>query len=217
MDAAAAAVAAAAGADAIGFVFARSRRQVTAAQARQIAAELPPFITKVGVFVDDDPGRIREIAEAVPLDALQLHGSEPPAFAASFRLPVIKAFRVRDAASLQAMGDYQVAAVLLDSYDPELAGGSGKAFNWALAAGVRAPAPVVLSGGLTPENVTRALDTVHPFAVDVSSGVETDGRKDPAKIRDFIARVRAWDIEDRSRAPRSMPGAPSSRAERRGP
>lgn len=193
MDAAAAVVAAAAGADAIGFVFAPSRRQVTVAQARQIAAELPPFVTKVGVFVDEDRGRILEIADACRLDMLQLHGAESPEFAGALRLPVIKAFRVRDAGSLPALQEYRVAALLLDSYDPELAGGTGRAFNWDLVAGLRAPAPVILSGGLTVDNITRALEVVRPYAVDVSSGVETKGRKDLRKIREFIARVREWD------------------------
>lgn len=208
MDAAAALVAAAAGVDAIGLVFAPSRRQVTVAQAREIAAALPPFVTKVGVFVDEDRGRILETADACRLDMLQMHGTESPEFCAAFRLPVIKAFRVRDAGSLQAMRGYRVAAFLLDSYDPELAGGTGKAFNWELAASVDAPGPLVLSGGLTPQNVTRALEIVRPYGVDVSSGVETDGRKDRRKIRALIARVREWDAMSASRAPSS------SRAER---
>lgn len=205
MDAAAAVVAAAAGADAIGFVFAPSRRQVTVAQARQIAAELPPFVTKVGVFVDEDRARILEIAGACRLEMLQLHGTESPEFAAALPLPVLKAVRMRDAGSLRVLGDYRVAAFLLDSYDPELAGGTGRAFNWELAAGLRAPAPVILSGGLTVENVARALDVVRPYGVDVSSGVESDGRKDPGKIRAFIGRVRAWDMATSSRAERSDP------------
>lgn len=205
MDAAAAVVAAAAGADAIGFVFAPSRRQVTVAQARQIAAALPPFVTKVGVFVDEDRARILEIAGACRLEMLQLHGTESPEFAAALPLPVLKAVRMRDAGSLRVLGDYRVAAFLLDSYDPELAGGTGRAFNWELAAGLRAPAPVILSGGLTVENVARALDVVRPYGVDVSSGVESDGRKDPGKIRAFIGRVRAWDMATSSRAERSDP------------
>lgn len=192
MDAAAAVVAAAAGADAIGLVFAPSRRQVTVNQARRIAAELPPFVTKVGVFVDEDRTRVLEIADACGLDMLQLHGLEPPEYCAAFRIPIIKAIRVRDARSLEAMRKYRVAAFLLDSYDPDLAGGAGIAFKWDLASGVRASAPVILSGGLTTENVGDALETVQPYAVDVSSGVETNGRKDHGKIRAFIERVRDW-------------------------
>jgi len=192
MDAATAVVAASAGADAIGLVFAPSRRQVTVEQARRIAAELPPFVTKVGVFVDEDRTRVLEIADACGLDMLQLHGLEPPEYCAAFRIPIIKAIRVRDARSLEAMRKYRVAAFLLDSYDPDLAGGAGIAFKWDLASGVRASAPVILSGGLTTENVGDALETVQPYAVDVSSGVETNGRKDHGKLRAFIGRVRDW-------------------------
>jgi len=192
-DPAAAVVAAEAGAHAIGMVFAPSRRQVTPAQAREIAAALPPFVAKVGVFVDEERARILELVDACRLDMVQLHGRESPGFCAAFRLPVLKAIRVRDAASLDGLRDYRVAAFLLDSHDPDLAGGTGKPFPWALAAGLRAPAPVVLSGGLTPENVQQALEAVRPFGVDVSSGVETGGRKDPRKIRAFIARVREWE------------------------
>jgi len=192
MDAAAAVVAAAAGTDAIGLVFAPSRRQVTVEQARRIAFALPPFVTKVGVFVDDDPARVREIADAVHLDAVQLHGVESPEYAAALGLPVIKAIRMRDRSSVEAMRGYRVFAFLLDSFEPDLAGGTGKAFNWDLAAGLQASAPLILAGGLTAENVQPALQAVRPYGVDVSSGVETDGRKDHGKIREFIARVRSW-------------------------
>jgi phosphoribosylanthranilate isomerase len=192
MDAAAAVVAAAAGTDAIGLVFAPSRRQVTVSQARQIVAALPPFVTKVGVFVDDDPAHVREIADAVHLDAVQLHGVESPEYAAALGLPVVKAIRMRDRTSVEAMRGYRVSAFLLDSFESDLAGGTGKAFNWDLAAGLRASAPLILAGGLTAENVQPALQAVRPYAVDVSSGVETDGRKDHGKIREFIGRVRSW-------------------------
>ena len=192
MDAAAAVVAAAAGTDAIGLVFAPSRRQVTVEQARRIAAALPPFVAKVGVFLDDDLSRIREIADAVHLDAVQLHGSESPEYAAALAFPVVKAIRMRDRSSVEAMRAYRVSAFLLDSFEPDLAGGTGKAFNWELAARLQASAPLILAGGLTTENVQAALHIVRPYGVDVSSGVETDGRKDHGKIREFIARVRSW-------------------------
>lgn len=198
MDPAAAVAAAAAGADAIGLVFAPSRRQVTVDQARRIAAELPPFVTKVGVFADEDPARVLETALASGLDMVQLHGGETPEYCAALRMPVIKAIRVRDARSLEAMRTYRVAAFLLDSYDPDLAGGTGTAFKWDLARGLRAAAPVILSGGLTPGNVWDALATVQPYAVDVSSGVETDGRKDHEKIRAFVGRVREWSAKNSS-------------------
>ncbi|MDQ7842769.1 MAG: phosphoribosylanthranilate isomerase [Armatimonadota bacterium] len=192
-SASAAVAAAEAGADAIGLVFAPGRRQVTVDQARAIVAALPPFVTRVGVFVDEDPARIREVAASVPLDLVQLHGSESPRYCAALGLPVIKAVRMRDRTSGAALGEYRVAGFLLDSFEPNLAGGTGKPFPWALAAGLRAPAPLILAGGLTAENVGEALEIVRPYGVDVSSGVETDGRKDPAKIREFIRRVRLWD------------------------
>lgn len=192
MNAATAEVAAAAGADAIGFVFAPGRRHVTVNAAREIASALPPFVTKVGVFVDEDAARVQDIADEVRLDAVQLHGSESPEYCAGLRVPIIKAIRMRDEGSLAAMVRYRVMGLLLDSYDPDLAGGTGRPFNWQLVAGVRVPAPLILSGGLNAENVREALQIVQPYGVDVSSGVETDGRKDPAKIRTFIARVREW-------------------------
>lgn len=191
MDAAAAVVAADAGADAIGFVFAPSRRRVTVEQAQAIAAAIPPFVTKVGVFVDEDPRRVRQIADAVRLDAVQLHGAETPEYAAALGLPVIKAVRMRDAGAADAMRAYRIAAFLLDSFEPDVAGGTGTPFDWTLAAGLAAPAPIVLAGGLTAANVREAIDVVRPFGVDVSSGVETGGRKDAGKIREFIARVRS--------------------------
>lgn len=187
-------VAAEAGADAIGLVFAPSRRRVTVEQAREIVDALPPFVTKVGLFVDEDPARIEEVADACRLDVVQLHGSESPGFCAALGRTVIKAIRVKDAASLPVMDGYRVAGFLLDSYHPEVAGGTGRTFDWDLAEQVSGRYRVILSGGLTPANVTEAIEKVRPHGVDVSSGVETDGRKDPAKIREFVMRVREWSL-----------------------
>lgn len=195
-DSATAVVAAEAGADAIGLIFAPSRRRVTAAQAREIAAALPPFVTKVGVFVDEERGRIEESIAACGLGAVQLHGAEPPEFCAGFRVPVVKAIRVKDASSLQQMTAYQVDAFLLDTFDASALGGTGRTFDWTLAIQAARTHRTILSGGMTPVNVVEALTRVVPYGVDVSSGVETDGRKDHAKIRDFIRRVREWDVEN---------------------
>jgi len=192
-DSATAVVAAEAGADAIGLIFAPSRRRVTAAQAREIAAALPPFVTKVGVFVDEERGRIEESIAACGLGAVQLHGAEPPEFCAGFRVPVVKAIRVKDASSLEQMTAYQVDAFLLDTFDASALGGTGRTFDWTLAIQAARTHRTILSGGMTPVNVVEALTRVVPYGVDVSSGVETDGRKDHAKIRDFIRRVREWD------------------------
>lgn len=156
---------------------------------------LPPFVTKVGVFVDDDPARIREIVDAVRLDAVQLHGSEPPEYVSALLLPVIKAIRVKDASSLHVLRDYRVRAFLLDTYDASALGGTGATFDWTLAARAAQTHRVILSGGLTPGNVADALTRVRPYGVDVSSGVETNGRKDHGKIRAFIRRVREWDFQ----------------------
>jgi phosphoribosylanthranilate isomerase len=193
MDEAAALAAAGAGADAIGMIFAPSRRRVTAAQAGRITAALPPFVAKVGVFVDETRERIAEIVEAAGLDTIQLHGDEQPKVARSFSLPVLKTIRVRDAGSLRQLDDYQVAAFLLDTYDPDLAGGTGRVFDWSLAASAAARHRIILSGGLRPDNVDQALDQVRPYGVDVSSGVETAGVKDHGKIGEFVRRVREWE------------------------
>ena len=195
-DSATAGVAAEAGADAIGLIFAPSRRRVTAAQAREIAAALPPFVTKVGVFLDEERGRIEELIAACGLGAVQLHGAEPPEFCAGFRVPVVKAIRVKDASSLEQMTAYQVDAFLLDTFDASALGGTGRTFDWTLAIQAARTHRTILSGGMTPVNVVEALTRVVPYGVDVSSGVETDGRKDHAKIRDFIRRVREWDVEN---------------------
>ncbi len=187
--------AAEAGADAIGLVFAPSRRRVMPERAAEIAAALPPFVTKVGVFVDEERERIEELIGACRLDAVQLHGSEPAESCALFRIPVIKAIRVKDAGSLTLMSGYRVGAFLLDTYDASALGGTGRTFDWSLAARAAQTHRIILSGGLTLEHVAGALTRVHPYGVDVSSGVESDGRKDHTKIREFVRRVREWDSE----------------------
>lgn len=193
-DVSSALVASESGADAIGLIFAPSRRQVTPQRAREIAAALPPFVSKVGVFVDEDHHRIEDLASACSLQAVQLHGAESPEFCEGFGVPVIKAIRVKDASSLEGLSNYRVGAFLLDTYDASALGGTGKAFDWSLAARAAHTHRVILSGGLTPENVMSALTRVHPYGVDVSSGVETDGTKDLGKIRAFIRGVREWEF-----------------------
>lgn len=201
-----AAVAVAAGADALGFVFAESKRKVTPETAREIILGLPPFITTVGVFVDAPQEFVREVAEFCRLDAVQLHGLESPEYCMQIGLKVIKAFGVRQKGvsidgtvegalfsekDLELINAYRsVSAVLLDTSVPGLAGGTGKTFDWGPLCGKRFKVPLILAGGLTPENVTEAVRTVYPYAVDVSSGVETNGRKDAAKIRAFICRAK---------------------------
>jgi phosphoribosylanthranilate isomerase len=178
-----------AGAHALGFVFARSPRQVTPDQAAEIIAGLPPFVQTVGVVVDQD---VEEILCRCPLDAVQFHGEEPPAvLAATQGVRRIKAFRVAGAQDLEQMTAYiQVAeAFLLDARVEGLAGGTGQAFPWHLAREARRfGRPIILAGGLKPENVQSAIEEGCPDAVDVSSMVEAaPGKKDPLRIRQFVA------------------------------
>lgn len=180
--------AAACGADALGLVFyAKSPRCVTPAQARAIGAALPPFVVRVGLFVNEVPERIAAIATECGLDAVQLHGDEPPAACNLAPLRVVKVLRVRDEASLVGHEQYDVSALLLDTWVADSFGGTGTSFNWALAAAIARQRPVILAGGLTPDNVAAAIRQVRPYGVDVSSGVESaPGRKDPAKVARFI-------------------------------
>jgi len=180
--------AAACGADALGLVFyAKSPRAVSPEQARRIVAALPPFVTTVGLFVNEEPNRIREIIDYCGLDVIQLHGDETPAQCLYPPRRVLKALRVKGEASLVGVENYQVSALLLDAWHPGSYGGTGCLGDWELAAQVAAKRPVVLAGGLTPDNVAEAIRRVRPYGVDVSSGVESaPGQKDPEKVAAFI-------------------------------
>jgi phosphoribosylanthranilate isomerase len=187
-----------AGADALGFVFAPSPRRVSPETAAGIIASLPPLVSAVGVFVNERPARIREIAAACRLGWIQFHGDEGPEECAEFGGRAIKAVRVKDAESLRGLDRYRVGAILLDSHVPGARGGTGTVFAWDLTAvAASAGKPIILSGGLTVENVARAIAAAMPYAVDVSSGVESEpGRKDPALMEEFVRRakgVRAGD------------------------
>lgn len=179
-----------AGADALGFMFyEHSPRLVSFKQAAAIIRELPPLIAKVGVFVNPSEEVVRRAIVETGIDTLQFHGEEPPEFCRRFGLKSIKAFRVRDAGSLTAAASYATEAWLLDSFVTGQYGGTGAQFNWDLAAeAARRHARVILAGGLSPANAAEAVRKVRPFGLDVSSGVESaPGKKDPAKVRDFIA------------------------------
>lgn len=183
------------GADALGFIFyPPSRRYVSPEKAKKITAGLPPFIIKIGVFVDEQPENIRTIVNDCKLDGIQLHGSESPDFCRLFHGPtrVIKSFRLKNKDSVNEISEYQADAFLLDSFHPTLKGGTGTTFDWELAiAAKKFTAPVILSGGLTPENVSEAIRVVAPYAVDVAGGVEASaGKKDPGKMKIFIEQVR---------------------------
>ncbi|MFZ5907494.1 MAG: phosphoribosylanthranilate isomerase [Nitrospirota bacterium] len=183
-----------AGADALGFVFSRkSPRAVSPQQAADIIRELPPFITTVGVFVNEKPGKIEEIIALTRLDVVQLHGSEPPE-ACSFSRPAIKAIRVKSLESLDPLIHYRVSvtAFLLDTFSPGLLGGTGQIFNWDIATYAKQFGPIILAGGLTPGNIAEAVKHVRPYGVDVSSGVESGkGKKDHQKIKSFIDQAKA--------------------------
>ncbi len=190
--------AASAGADAIGLVFyAKSPRFVTLQQARAVIASLPPFVTTVGLFVDASAPEIKAVLNEVLLDVLQFHGDEPPEFCASFGRPYLKALSMRDGIDLhyEAERFSSAAALLVDTFQAGVPGGTGISFDWA-----RIPAdlnkPLILAGGLNPDNVAQAIMQAQPYAVDVSSGVEAaKGIKDAGKIAAFMRGVVKADVE----------------------
>lgn len=182
--------AAMAGADAIGLVFARSRRQVSPEQAREICQALPPLVTTVGVFVDTPIEEVRDIANFCGLNLVQLHGQESSGYCRELGLRCIKAVPARDRLTLEQANSYPVSAVLVDTYLQGESGGTGKTFDWKLLEGVKLDLPFILAGGLHPGNVGRAVALLKPYGVDVSSGVEVNGQKDITLIKTFINRAR---------------------------
>lgn len=189
-----AATAAEAGADALGFMFFEpSPRHLKLSVAADIIRQLPPFVARVGVFVNPQPDIVRRAVEECGIDYVQLHGEEPPDFCAKFSVPVIKAFRIQNGDSLAQLHSYRTSAWLLDSFVAGKSGGTGESFNWDLAARAKhLGRPVILAGGLTPENVSDAVKKVRPYGVDVSSGVElAPGKKDRRKVTEFIERAKA--------------------------
>jgi phosphoribosylanthranilate isomerase len=178
------------GADALGFIFyAKSPRCVAPDAAREIIAQLPPFVATVGVFVDEDAAVIRDLKDRVGLDWVQLHGQESPEYCRNLGRRVIKGFRIRDAESLRPLADYRgaVQAFLLDTYKKGHVGGTGEVFDWHLAREAKPYGRIILAGGLTAENVAQAIEVARPDAVDAASGTEAEpGRKDPAKLKAFF-------------------------------
>lgn len=182
------------GADALGFVFySRSPRAVSAETVKAIVDVLPPFITTVGLFVNEKSETIREIASFCGLDVIQLHGDESPADCILPPHRVVKALRVKDESSLANASQYKVSALLLDAWVSGTYGGTGHAFNWDLASEVSGRTKLILAGGLSPDNVSEAVRVVRPYAVDVSSGVEmSPGKKDPGKVKAFIRKAKQF-------------------------
>ncbi len=182
------------GVDALGFIFASSPRRISPVACREITDALPAFVSRVGVFVNEEIQVVEELAEYCGLDIVQLHGEERPEYMDNLTVPALKVFRIKDHSVLQQIQKYNRQCFLLDAFDPQLRGGTGKCVDWGVAREASKYGDLVLSGGLTPENVNQALEAVRPYAVDVSSGVEyRPGEKDHAKLTAFIKEVRQWD------------------------
>jgi phosphoribosylanthranilate isomerase len=181
-----------AGADALGFVFyEKSPRFINPLAAAEIIAKLPPFVQPVGLFVNEEAEKINWTADYCGLDLVQLHGDETPEDCLEVNRRVIKAFRMQSTVSIEPLRKYQVSGFLLDAWCPDCYGGTGKTFNWEMAAAASQYGRIILAGGLTPENVAEAIVAVRPYAVDVSSGVESaPGKKDREKVREFIKRAK---------------------------
>jgi phosphoribosylanthranilate isomerase len=188
------AFAAESGADAIGLIFAKSPRKVSIEEARKIAAALPEGILKVGVFVNEEPEEVLRVAGEVGLDYVQLHGDETPETVTFLResgVKVMKALRVRDEGSLAAMDGYGADLIMLDAWSEKARGGTGERFDWALAKSLKGRGNIVVSGGLSPENVREAISFFEPYGVDASSSLEeAPGKKDGEQVRRFVSAAR---------------------------
>jgi len=185
------------GVDMLGFVFyKKSKRYVNAATAEDVINELPPRIGKAGIFVDEAKEDVIKIAEDAGLDMLQFHGEETPEYCGYFknRFKVIKAFRLKDRNDLKVINDYDANFYLLDTYKTDSIGGTGETFDWKILKDFEILRPVILSGGLTPANVSAAIKEIAPYAVDVSTGVEASpGKKDLTLMKKFVENVRKLD------------------------
>ncbi len=183
------------GADAIGLIFAESPRRVNEERAREIVATLPATVQKVGVFVNEKPETIQQLVDKLGLDYVQLHGDESPEVVAKVRqdgVAVIKALRVRDEGSLEALEDHDADLFLLDAYSEKARGGTGEKFDWELAKASSGYANILISGGLTPENVRAAIEFFEPYGVDASSSLEdAPGIKNDERVRRFVNAAKA--------------------------
>jgi len=184
------------GVDALGFIFApASPRRLEPEKAREIIRSLPPFVDAVGVFVNEDVKAVGDIVRYCGLTVVQLHGDESPDYCRSLDCRVLKAFRIGSIADLAASTLYKgvVSGFLLDTMNAKLVGGTGQVFDWRLLDSCRPSGPLILAGGLTPENVAQAIQQVRPYAVDVNSGVEiAPGRKDLGRLKSFVQEVERW-------------------------
>jgi len=182
------------GVDALGFVFyPKSPRYIPPEEAAEIIQGLPPFVASVGVFVDCPSEQIDAVAAACALTAVQLHGSETPDMCERFHIKVIKAFRIRDGRLPPEISRYHTDALLLDAFVEGIPGGTGTTLPWEVAREAKRYGRIILAGGLNCENIRDAIETVQPYAVDVSSGVETvPGRKDPKRLAQFVTKAKAF-------------------------
>jgi phosphoribosylanthranilate isomerase len=191
-----ASVAVAAGANALGFILYRaSPRYIEPAMVQRIVAQLPPFVVPVGVFVNEEIKIVRDLMDTCGLALAQLHGDETATYCRELGRPILKSIRLKDRSTFLALAEFQgragVRGFVLDAFSEQAYGGTGQVVDWGLAREAAQAATVVLAGGLTPENVGRAIQTVQPYGVDVSSGVEvTPGKKDHEKVRAFLRAVR---------------------------
>jgi phosphoribosylanthranilate isomerase len=176
--------------DYIGFVFAKSSRQIDKYRARELIMGLDKSIKKVGVFLNHPMEEVKGIAKFCELDILQFHGDEDPLYCNSFENKVWKAFRIKDSDSLKQLEKYNVDGFLLDTYTKGTYGGTGKVFNWEIVSNISENKFVILAGGLNPQNAEKSIEAVNPQVLDVSSGVEVDGVKDFEKMKKFIENVR---------------------------
>lgn len=178
------------GASAIGFIFYnKSPRFVSVEKAKSISDQLPIDIARVGVFVNSQKNIIDRTIQIVPISMIQLHGDETPEFCNQFEIPVIKALRVIDSKSLSKINDFQVAAFLLDTFSDDSYGGTGKTFDWSVLE-IDMKVPIILSGGLNPENILDAIESVNPSALDINSGLElAPGIKDHTKIKNLFSNI----------------------------
>ncbi|MGN7402602.1 phosphoribosylanthranilate isomerase [Cytobacillus praedii] len=179
------------GADALGFVFAESKRRITIDRAKEIIRVLPKDLLKIGVFVNEHKETIEKVVMETGVNVIQLHGDESPGDCASFAMPVIKALSIGSSKDLLLADEYGCEYLLLDSPKGKYRGGNGITFDWSVAAGRGLKGKnVILAGGLTAENVAEAIQIIQPYMVDVSSGVEVEGMKDKGKIKRFIDEVK---------------------------
>jgi len=181
------------GADVLGFIFADSPRQITPEKVKSIIYDLPPFIKTVGVFVNEEPEKIKEVQLECGLDLIQLHGDESPKQCQELRPYSIKALRIKDEKDIEGIDKYKgtVRAIHLDTYQKGKAGGTGKTFDWSLALKAKETGiPIILAGGLCPENIHEAITMVKPYAVDISSGVEErPGKKNPDLMKALFKKI----------------------------